>query len=132
MSYVPRYLCLLTPLVILNRARYRERCKYLLYGALPSLLTDIFFQAPNDYVTVAKACLAVPACVGITSWGVRDPVRFHATQSCLCVEWLTVSYRTPGGLLRTHSCSMLTSSPSRLTLLSSKRCRKLSSRVNKP
>ncbi|KAJ3477989.1 hypothetical protein NLI96_g10078 [Meripilus lineatus] len=30
---------------------------------------DIVNAAPNDYVAVTKACLAVPSCVSITSWG---------------------------------------------------------------
>lgn len=36
---------------------------------------DIVQASPNDYTTVEKACLAVSACVGITSWGVSDKVR---------------------------------------------------------
>ncbi|KAF5318025.1 hypothetical protein D9619_012023 [Psilocybe cf. subviscida] len=41
---------------------------------LPVAITelDIVNAASNDYVAVAKACLAVSACVGITSWGVSD------------------------------------------------------------
>ncbi|RDB24093.1 Endo-1,4-beta-xylanase 6 [Hypsizygus marmoreus] len=33
---------------------------------------DIKGASANDYTTVTKACLAVSACVGITSWGVSD------------------------------------------------------------
>ncbi len=35
---------------------------------------DIAGGAANDYVTVTRACLAVPQCVAITSWGVSDAV----------------------------------------------------------
>ena len=34
---------------------------------------DIVDAKPEEYATVAKACLAVENCVGLTVWGIRDP-----------------------------------------------------------
>ena len=35
---------------------------------------DIQGNNANDYATITKGCLAVKQCVGLTVWGVRDPV----------------------------------------------------------
>jgi hypothetical protein len=39
-------------------------------------------QQSSDYETVAKACLAVSRCVGITTWGVSDKVCSRGCKRC--------------------------------------------------
>lgn len=92
---------------------------------LPVAITelDIVNAASNDYVAVAKACLAVSACVGITSWGVSDAVGQILFLQLMLANPLFHACRTRGFRAPTPSYSTGTTRRRLLTTHSSLLCK---------
>ena len=101
---------------------------------------DIANAPPEEYVEVVTACLDIESCVGVTVWGISDKVRFpslpfpfllsllqlppslYSFLSRVHADEVGVTCRTRGGRGRTRCCSTPSSSLSRRTMRSSRRC----------
>ncbi|PPQ99358.1 hypothetical protein CVT24_009223 [Panaeolus cyanescens] len=71
---------------------------------------DIANASPNDYLTVMNACLSIPSCVAITSWGVSDANSWRSSSYPLLFDG---SYR--GKSAYTSLISALNSLPPKTT-----------------
>jgi len=78
---------------------------------------DIIGAAASEYVAVTNACLNLPQCVGITVWGVRDPVSLQLS-TLPQLQTLMCKTRTPGERATIHSSSTQTTRQRLPTLLS--------------